>query len=644
MCGICGFTGEPSPTRLAGMRRLIEHRGPDESGEWSGPQASLGIQRLRIIDLKTGQQPVTNEDGTIHLVFNGEIYNFKPLREELRARGHRFKSEVDSEVIVHLYEDLGDELVTRLRGQFAIALWDERRKRLLLARDHLGKKPLYYAVTGGQLAFASEIKALLGDSSREIDPDALADYLAYLYIPAPRTIFRQVRSLPPGHRAVWENGRLEVVRYWSVPQPAAPPAWSEAEWIERLTAKIDEAVRIRLVADVPLGAFLSGGLDSSLIVALMAKHGRVKTFTVGFADTEGGYNELEPARKVAALFGTEHAETVVEFDVLNLLPKVIWHFDQPFGNSTAPLAYLLSEFTKQHVTVALAGTGGDEQFSGYPRYLGLAMAGSYARLPGVLRERLLEPLVAALPESTNGNSTRHRLAKRLHRFVDGSGLPRAEQYISWLTYFDRQERASVLSPEFRSRIDASEPDRSLMALWPAAGDDLQRAWHVDLQQFLPFNQLEYMDKMTMARSLEGRAPFVDHELSELCASLPASLRIRGLTTKYALKKVAEAYLPHDVVHRQKVGFDAPVGAWFKKALRPFAESFFSGDYRFQLLDGDRVRTMFNEHTTGRRDHSVQLWMLLVLEAWHEMYVTQKISTEPTTNLGDVLGLQQLVNR
>ncbi len=621
------------------MRGLVRHRGPDEFGEWVGPEASLGIQRLRIIDLKTGQQPVSTEDGRIRAVFNGEIYNYRELREELLERGHRLTSHGDAEVLVHLYEDEAENFLNRLRGMFAIALWDSRTHKLLLARDRLGKKPLYYARRGNELFFASEIKSLLigCELSREIDPGALADYLAYLYIPSPRTMFREIRSLPPGHYAVWMAGELHLRRYWSLPAHSDIPRRTEQDWIEEVRQKLAEAVKIRLVSDVPLGVFLSGGLDSSLMVALMAQNGPVNSFTVGFADDGDGYSEIPSARRVAAMFGAEHHEAIINSDVLNILPRVLWYFDQPFGNSTAPLAYRLAEFARQHVTVALAGTCGDELFSGYPRHLGLRLAGAYARLPRIIRDQMLARLLTLLPESTDGNSASHRLAKRLHRFTQVGDLRGADRYLSWVTYFDSGDRLSLLSPAWRNEVLQAKPERLLMDLWSDQGDDVERAWRLDLQSFLPFNQLEYMDKMTMACSLEGRAPLCDHELIELCASMPPNLRIRGLTTKYLLKRVAEAYLPRDVVYRRKVGFDAPVGLWFKRELKPFAASFFSPGYPFRLLDGNHVQRLFSEHTSGRRDLSVHLWMLLVLEVWYELYIVQKIGEPPSSALNEVLG-------
>lgn len=622
------------------MLSLIHHRGPDETGSYQKAGASLGIQRLSILDLRTGQQPVTNEAGSVHLVFNGEIYNYRELRSDLIGRGHRFRSEGDSEVIVHLYEDLGEDAFTRLRGMFAIALWDVRRQKLVLVRDRLGKKPLYYATVGGELVFASEIKAILDwpELSREIDFAALADYLAYLYVPAPRTIFRSIRSLDPGHIGTFEGGRFELKRYWSVPHGDERPMWSEAEWIDRVRAKLAEAVKLRLVSDVPLGAFLSGGLDSSLIVAMMAEHGPVKTYSIGFSETASGYSELPHARRVAELLQTNHHEAVAEVDTLDLLPKLLWHFDQPFGNSTAPLAYLLSKFAREQVTVAMAGTGGDELFSGYPRHLGLRLAGAYDHLPRFLRPGIYQQLLDLIPESTAANTSVHRLAKRIRRFLGAAHLGPGERYVRWLTYFDRFERLQLLKPELREEVASAEPESLIARAWQGSGSDLERAFRVDMQTFLPFNQLEYMDKMSMACSLEARAPFCDSELVELCAGLPDELRIKGVSTKYLLKKVAEAYLPRDVIHRQKVGFDAPVGAWLKTSLRSFAESFYSSIGRFQLVDEKHVQVLFAEHLSGRRDLSLHLWMLLVLEVWYQIYEVEKVSSQPVAKLEEVLGL------
>jgi asparagine synthase (glutamine-hydrolysing) len=641
MCGICGFTGQSNSDVLARMRALISHRGPDETGSWESPRASLGIQRLRIIDLKTGQQPVGNEDETIHAVFNGEIYNFEALRSELITKGHRFKSRTDSEVIVHLYEEQGDAFVSRLRGMFAIAIWDTRSGRLTLARDRLGKKPLYYVQIANQIFFASEIKSLLTVPGvrRDVDRNALAHYLAYLYIPAPYTIFEQIRSLPPAHTATWQSSQLKLARYWAVPPPYKGEDRTVEDWTDLIDAKLNEAATLRLVSDVPLGVFLSGGLDSSLLVALLSKMGTVKTFSVGFDQAGQGYDELAQARRVASLFGTEHHESIVNCDVLQLLPNVVWHFDQPFGNSTAPLAYLLSGFARRHVTVALAGTAGDEVFSGYPRYLGLRVADAYQRVPAAVRRYLVAPLIDRLPQSTNGNTRGHRLVKRVERLVSATDLEGPARYGSWLTYFDSQDRDALVQRSFLANGDSVGPEAFLQQHWLASGDDLDKAWHLDLQTFLPYNQLEYLDKMSMAQSLEARAPYCDHELIELCAQIPASLRIRGLTGKYMLKRVAERYLPQGTVRRPKVGFDAPVGRWFKHELRPFAEAFFGGSYPFRLLNGTAVRELGALHFSGRRDLSTHLWMLLVLEVWYQMFIEQNVTSAPSATLTDVLGMK-----
>ena len=643
MCGIAGFYGHADPTLLRRMVRLLISRGPDDEGFYEDEQVGLGMRRLCIIDVAGGHQPIHNEDETIWVILNGEIYNYQLLRTTLEEKGHCFYTHSDTECLVHLYEEYGEDFVQHLRGMFAIALWDRTQKKLLLVRDRIGIKPLYYFLDNGRLFFASELKSLLSAPGfeRELDPAAFQQYLSFLYIPAPHTIFRKIAKLPPGFLLSMENGRMESKPYWDLSFGRQECA-DEEEAAEKVLEVLDESVRMRMISDVPLGAFLSGGLDSSAIVGLMARHSSrpVKTFTVGFEAEGKGFNELEYARQIARHFDTEHHECTIDYDVIDLLPRVLWHFDEPFGNSTSVLAYLLSEFTRKHVTVALSGTGGDEAFMGYPRHLGLSMGHLYEKLPRPFRQHFLRRLIALLPESTASNFPAHRLAKRMRRFVEGMEMPEEDRYLSWLRYFDGEGQKRLTELEGDGEVDGFMygylgrfPERSVE----------DRAFYADIKTFLPYNQLEYMDKMSMAHSLEARVPFCDHELLEVSASLEHQWKLKGRGGKRVLKKACELFLPREIVHRRKVGFDAPTGEWFKGSLRPFCEALFSEKALKQtgIFRPEEVQRLMHLHLSGKRDLSLHLWMILIFEVWYRMYVVQEITDQPDFTLRELLGEQDI---
>ena len=648
MCGIAGFYGARNDDLLKGMTRSLVHRGPDDEGYYSDDHVSLGMRRLSIVDVEGGHQPMTNEDESVWVVFNGEIYNHEALREELKGQGHLFNSRCDTEVIVHLYEELGDSFLHRLNGMFAIALWDMRGRRLLLARDRVGVKPLYYRQTSAELFFGSELKSLLPTPgfSRKVDAESVQQYLSNLYVAAPKSIFSEVKKLPPGHLLEYQDGTCRTEAYWDLKFRSDGPA-SLGESIDAVQESLEASVKARMESDVPLGAFLSGGLDSSLIVAIMAKHSSapVKTFTVGFSDGASGYSEAPFARQVADTFSTEHHECLIDYSVVELLPKVIWHFDEPFGNSTAVLTYLLSQFAREHVAVALSGTGGDEAFLGYPRYLGVTQGQLYERIPQILRSQVIERLGGRLPERVGGNFPMDRLAKRLNRFISGMKLPPDQRYVSWLTYFGQDERACLTSHPI-----SELPESALSDLFGRHGDrsEIDRAFYTDIKSFLPSNQLEYMDKMSMACSLEARVPFCDHKLLELSASMPSKYKLKGLETKRVLKLVGERVLPRGIVRRGKVGFDAPTGLWFNKELMPICEVLFSkaalketGNFCAQ-----EVGRLMALHHSGKRDLSLHLWMILVFEIWFRMYVIKAIDKQPDFTLSQLLdeqGLGGIVN-
>lgn len=626
MCGIAGYVGVEHSGLAAAMAELLRHRGPDEAGEVALPLrdgriCGLAHTRLSIIDIPGGHQPQASEDGSVQVIFNGEIYNFRELRAELEKLGHRFSTRSDTEVIVHLYEEHGARCVEHLRGMFAFALWDASRERLLLARDRLGVKPLYYAQPergGIGLAFASELKSLLlvPGVSRELDLESLAAYLAYLYIPHPRTAIRGARRLPPGTILVAEDGRVDVRRYWSL----RGESQSEPD-PTRLWELIEEAVRLRLVADVPVGAFLSGGLDSSTIVAAAAASGaEPDTFTVVFPrKQERLYDERGDARIVSAAFNTRHHELDARPDARELLPQIVRHFDEPFGNPTALLVYELARLTREHVKVALAGDGADELFAGYPRFRGLAAASWYRRMPGPVRA-LAAAGARVLPESTRG---RHAL-RRAREFALAPVDDLDDTYISWITYFDEHDRNRLLGEETRGRLRESEPPerflRELLAEAPAS-DLVNRLSYVELQSFLPCNVLEYGDRMSMAHGLEVRNPFTDHRLVEHVAALPGAAKLQRGQTKAILREAVAARLPERPLAKRKVGFNPPMGLWLTGGLAPLVDSHLSREQidARGLFRPEAVEALVRDLRGGRRDVSLQVWALIVLEQWQREY-------------------------
>ncbi|MBS2027850.1 MAG: asparagine synthase (glutamine-hydrolyzing) [Deltaproteobacteria bacterium] len=617
MCGIVGQIGS-KPTELAPALDAIHHRGPDDRGTWRGrageQTVDLGFVRLAILDLSpAGHQPMPSADGSVWLTFNGEIYNYRELRDELRAAGHTFKSESDSETILYAYQQYGEAFVQRLRGMFALALWDAKREKLVLARDRLGIKPLLYSQHGGRLAWASEAKGLLKlGVPRTLNRDALHDYLRYLYVPPPKSIFAEIHRLEPGHMLVWERGQLRNERYWSITR--APEERDEATVIAQLRQLLEETVRQHLASDVPLGAFLSGGLDSSTLVALMARHtpGKVKTFCMTFGDGEELYDERQYARAVAQHFGTEHTEIPVKPNLVELLPQMVRHFDEPFGNPTALLVYLLSQETRKHVTVALAGDGGDEVFLGYPRYQGAWLASRYRVAPRMLRHALGD-LSSLIHDSTRGN---HSL-RRAREFLSTGELPLEEMYENWIGYFTEAEIRTLL------RQATAQTHSQLAPLFAeATGTEfVDRAAQVDLRSFLPGNLLRYTDAMSMAHSLEVRVPFCDHRLVEFLAALPASQKMPRLEMKALLKKAMAKELPPMVRERKKLGFNPPMGIWLNRELAPLVDEHLSPARleREGFFDPGLVSEMMAAHRKGTRDFSLHIWSLLVFQTWLGLY-------------------------
>jgi asparagine synthase (glutamine-hydrolysing) len=627
MCGISGlvYTDASHPVDRELFRHItstLTHRGPDADGFHFASGVALGHRRLSIIDLTTGDQPIYNEDGTRAIVFNGEIYNFQELRVELEARGHRFGTVSDTETIVHAWEEYGDACVTRLRGMFAFALWDARARRLLLARDRVGKKPLYYAHDGERLLFGSELKALLADPSvkRDLALEAIDDYLAFGAVPAPRTVYRGIAQVPPGHYLVWENGRVTVTEYWDlVFQPG--PERREADYLEELESVLDEAVRLRMVADVPLGAFLSGGVDSSAIVASMARQTSrpVQTTTVMF--NERAFDEAAHARAVATALGTDHREVLVEPRAADVLPKLVWHLDEPFADSSALPTYYVSQAARQRVTVALSGDGGDEGFAGYERRYGMNLLEDRVRrrLPRWFRRGLLGPAAAVWPKAD-------RLPRPLRwKFVlRNLSLEPEQAFFHDMSLFTPGDKRHLLSDSFRRALGDHDPSALFARHFDRVRglDHLSRILYVDTKAYLANDILVKVDRMSMANSLEVRAPLLDHRVLEFAATVPSALKYHATTSKYLLKRVVERRVPPSAVHRPKMGFSIPLAHWLRTDLRDTAHDLLLSpraagrDYFVPAT----VRTLWDHHQRGVRDHAHHLWALMMLEMWHRVFV------------------------
>jgi asparagine synthase (glutamine-hydrolysing) len=634
MCGLAGILNDPArvpdPGALAVMARALAHRGPDAEGLWADGPAGLAHRRLSIIDLAGGDQPIANEDGSVHVVFNGEIYNYRQLRNRLEKAGHAFRTHSDTEVLVHLYEDLGEDLVHPLRGMFAFALWDARQRLLLLARDRVGIKPLYYGRHDGAWLFASEPKALLAHPGmpRDLDPAALEDYLALGMVPGGRCIFRHLHKLPPGHLLTLRPGQptAEPRRYWRLRiEPDEKP--SAEEWVEAVRAKVAEAVRVHLIADVPVGAFLSGGIDSSAVVTEAAGPvgqasrlaGEMQTFSIGFR--EEAFSELPHARRIAERFGTRHVEEVVTPDAVSLLDDLSLYFDEPFADSSALPTFLVSALAARHVKVVLSGDGGDEAFGGYRRYAhDLAEGRLRKRLPGWLRRGVLGPLARAWPRADW--LPRPLRAKTL---LTNLALDPAAAYANTLSVCRPPLRRRLLAPDVAAALDGHDPGRSLCdehALAPA-GDDLAGMIAADTAVILPDDFLVKVDRASMAHGLEVRPPLLDHELLELAARIPSRYKVHRGQTKWVLKEAYRDRLPDDILRRPKQGFEIPTDAWLRGPLRGrFEDTVLTPGARVAgLISRPTARKLFDAHLRGTGRHGAVLWSLLVLASWAERYLS-----------------------
>lgn len=626
MCGIAGFVnaGGNAVDRsvLEAMNQAIAHRGPDDDGFYINENAGLAMRRLSIIDVAGGQQPIHNPAKTKWIVFNGEIYNYQSLRDDLDKGGHKFYTKSDTEVVLHLFDKYGADCLKHLRGMFAFAIWDERDKSLFIARDRVGKKPLLYShQKNGDLIFGSEFHAVLKHPavSREVDLEAIDSYLSYLCVPAPQTAFKQIRKLEPGHWLRWKGGEIETHRYWQ-PDFSKKIKITENEAIEETTRILRESTRLRMISEVPLGAFLSGGVDSSAVVALMAQESEqpVKTFSVGFEEED--FSELKYAKRVAEHVGAEYHEFIVRPNALDVIPTLVEHFGEPYADSSAIPTYYVAKETRKHVTVALNGDGGDESFAGYERYAAMRIAEAYERVPSALRKVFVEAPVGLLPTSELKRS-RFRDAKR---FLKAANLPRTERYFRWVSTFNRDTKAELYTTDFARSVSGQNASALLDNWFTKANGTgtLDATLLTDQMTYLPNDLLVKVDIASMANSLEARSPFLDHNLIEFAASLPESMKMRSFQTKSLLKKVAARLVPKDVIYRRKMGFGVPIAKWFRGEMKDFVRGVLLSEksLRRGIVKPEILERYVNEHTNGERDHSFQLWTLLMLELWFQRFI------------------------
>jgi asparagine synthase (glutamine-hydrolysing) len=633
MCGIVGFLTTkaadiPEFEILTKMRDVLVHRGPDEAGEYirpldeKGPFVFFGHRRLSIIDLTTGHQPLSNEDGTVWVIFNGEIYNFRELREELQDRGHQFRTRSDTEVIVHAYEEYKEDCFQYFNGMFAIGIWDEKGSRLVLARDRIGKKPLYYSLINETFLFASELKAIMAYPGfpRKVDPSSFMKYLFFEFIPCPHTIFTNAQKLPAASYLIWDKKKIEIRQYWSpFDHQKCEESYSEAEAELRMMDLLKESVRRRLISDVPLGVFLSGGIDSSAITALAQKEvpGKIKTFSIGFEDPS--FDESKYGWLASKYIGTEHHEqTMTPIDLLNIIPRLPDILDEPMADASILPTYLLSKFTREHVTVALGGDGGDELFAGYPTYLAHKYANRYERFL-----RIFHPMIRRaadlLPVSDNNISFDFKVKK----FLSGIGYPDGIRNSVWLGSFAFLEDEKVVSPEIRQRFNRDHLVEEVLSYGEECPceDRITKLQYLDMRLYLQEAILVKVDRASMASSLEVRAPFLDYELVEFVMNLPSTLKLKGLTSKYILKKALKNWLPDEVINRPKKGFGVPIAKWVKRELKDLFEDFLSPNRIKQegFLNPEYVTLLLQDHLSNKKDNRKQLWTLLVWELWVNQY-------------------------
>lgn len=629
MCGICGIVQKdlkrkPEASTLEAMNHVLQHRGPDAGNLYLNEGVGLGHRRLSIIDLSGGAQPMANEDGSLRVTFNGEIYNFQELRGDLVSKGYRFKTRSDTEVILHHYAEKGPRCVDDFRGMYAFAVWDSRRKELFAARDRLGKKPFFYSVRNGDLYFASEIKSILQVPGfpREVEPDSVAAYFSYTYIPYPKTAYRHILELPPAHTLVYKEGDLKTECYWR-PSFKHKLNFSLDEICDRLWELLKEATRLRMISDVPLGAFLSGGIDSSIVVALMSELSSrpVKTFSIGFE--EQVYNELPYARQIAQRYRTDHEEFVVRPDALEILPKLIWHYDQPFADSSALATFYVAKMARKRVTVALNGDGGDESFCGYPRFLGLIGWRMLEKIPMSVRKLLsgLSPLATSRDYSS-------QFMSRLQRFIKFmSQMTTRDRYFRLMIQFSEEERRQLFKRDFQNQFGVVQPEEFIDAAYKLDlfEDPLDGYTLVEYLTYLPGDLLTKMDRATMASSLEARSPFLDHKVVEFASSLPFSMKIKGFRLKHILKYMMRKRLPASILNRPKTGFSVPVSRWFKRELKDYIREVLLDPKTLArpYFNEAEIRRLLDHHQKGKEDHGHRLWTLLMFELWHREFIDRK---------------------
>jgi asparagine synthase (glutamine-hydrolysing) len=626
MCGIAGFISreknQPKAEReitLDKMCKIITHRGPDEQGTAVEGRAALGMRRLSIIDLKTGQQPIYTEDENSLIVFNGEIYNYLELKKELESLGHRFKTNSDTETILRAYEQFGAEkCLEKLRGMFAFAIWNKREETLFVARDRVGKKPLFYSLTEkGNFVFGSELKVLLahGEIKKEIDYSALDAYLTFGYVPEEFCIFKNVQKLAPGHFLIYKNGEIRTEKYWDFSYGKIENLKTEGEYAENLRELIKESVKIRLVSEVPLGAFLSGGVDSSTIVGLMSEisESPVKTFSIGF--NEDSFDELKYARIAAKHFGTEHHEFVVTPDLMEIVDKLVWHFDEPFADPSALPTFIVSKLARDYVTVVLSGDGGDELFAGYTRYATDKKRSGLAKLPIALRRNLLRPLSETLPHGARGKNYFYNVS-----------LDAVDRYIDSISHFGKLGKKELYSKIFLENqngdLGKGEKVFRQIANTVSTGNPTDNLLYLDSKTYLPSDILTKVDRMSMAASLEARVPLLDHKLIEFVTQIPTVLKLKGLETKYIFRKAVNKIVPNEILNRPKQGFGVPINEWINMQLKDKIRETLSEKRAVErgYFDQKYIKVLLDEHASKRRDHSYSLWILYMLELWHREYL------------------------
>ncbi|MGI8787737.1 MAG: asparagine synthase (glutamine-hydrolyzing) [Pyrinomonadaceae bacterium] len=625
MCGIAGFISKqrdaPAAERemlLDAMCKVITHRGPDEQGATIEGRAALGMRRLAIIDLKCGQQPISTEDGNLIIVFNGEIYNYRELKTELESLGHRFKTNSDTETILLAYRQFGADCLQKLRGMFAFAIWNKREESLFIARDRVGKKPLFYSMTErGNFVFGSELKVLLthGEVKKEIDFAALDAYLTFGYVPEEFCIFKNVEKLAPGHFLIFKDGKIETKKYWDFQYTKITEVKSETEYVERLRELLKEAVKIRLISEVPLGAFLSGGVDSSTIVGLMSQisDAPVKTFSIGF--NEDSFNELKYARLAAEHFHTEHHEFVVTPDLVEIVDELVWHFDEPFADPSSLPTFMVSKMAREYVTVVLSGDGGDELFAGYTRYVIDKRRSGLQKLPRALRKNLLQPLGENLPPNFKGRN-----------YLYNASLDAVDRYIDSVSHFNRLRKNALYSDNFLANLNgdagAGEAIFRRIAGKISTGNPTDNLLYLDSKTYLPGDILTKVDRMSMAASLEARVPLLDHELIEFVANIPTTLKLKNLETKYIFRRAVRGLVPDAILDRPKQGFGVPLNEWINLQLRDKMRETLLEKKSLErgYFQSKYIKTLLDEHAKKRRDNSYALWILFMLELWQRRFM------------------------